>query len=175
MLSTTGSARLSRSAFQSGPIQAGSNLMCVCVWEGGGTPKDPTCSHTICCGTIPLLSLLLAPFTRRSAAPDQSATASRAASLGTADRLLDFPRCSSHTRPPTTTTTIVLTPRCLSSIFSRRLSFPTSPSLSFTLIHSLLGVVSAPPLYPTVLACSPALPFPLPRSQLSLWTTESLI
>lgn len=47
-----------------------------------GTPKVPTCSHTICSGTIPLLSLLLAPFTQCSTALDQSATAILAPSLG---------------------------------------------------------------------------------------------
>lgn len=46
MLSTTGSARLSRSAFQSGPIQAGSNLMCVCVCGREGEHPRTQPVHT---------------------------------------------------------------------------------------------------------------------------------
>lgn len=114
-----------------------------------GTPKDPTCSHTICSGTIPLLSLLLAPFTQCSTALDQSATASPTASLGNRLAAWFSKVLVSHSLPPLPS--IVLAALSfLSSIFPLSLSLPfflcfltrsllpllpLCPSLSLSLCH----------------------------------------
>lgn len=134
-----------------------------------GTPKDQTCSHTICSGTIPLLSLLLAPFTQCSTALDQSATASLAASLGNIDWLLDFLRCSSHTLslPYPPLSSVPCACRLSSLDFSSTLSLYFSHSSSHCCLYSSVS--------PASLSLSPSFFLPLPRSQLLLWTTENLI
>lgn len=108
------------------------------------TPKDQACSHTICSGTIPLFSLLLAPFTQCSTALDQSATAILAASLGNRDWLLDFLRCSSHAHflpyPPLSSVPCAC---CLSSLdFSSTMSLYFSHSYSHCCLYSSVSPAS---------------------------------
>lgn len=142
----------------------------VLTWRVG-TPKDPTCSHTICSGTIPLLSLLLAPFTQCSTALDQSATASLAASLGNrlaswfSKVLISYSLPLSY--PPLSS---VLRACCLS--FLSPPPFPPS-RLSFLLICSLI----LPLLLLLFIPCPVSLSLSLRslQSRLFLWTTEYLI
>ena len=90
----------------------------VLTWRVG-TPKDPTCSHTICSGTIPLLSLLLAPFTQCTTALDQSGTASLTVSLGNRLAAWFSKVLVSHSPPPLFS--IVLYASCTPSIFPQSL------------------------------------------------------
>lgn len=141
----------------SGPIVSPVLFRLMLTWCVG-TPKDPTCAHTIRNGTIPLLSLLLAPFTQWSTALDQSAKVSPVAFLGNTDWY------SSHTlsllSPPLSSLPRV----CHLSFLSPHPPPPTflsifliHPSRSCFLSVSLFAMVTAFPLdnrKPRLAVCS---------------------
>lgn len=101
--------------------------VCVCVL-GGGRPRIPTCSHTICHGTIPLLSPLLGPFRcGRISGPQPAQLPLR----GPPSRFLIF-QGARLSGSPTTTMAIVLALPHPPGVFVVYPLTPASPSVSIT-------------------------------------------